>query len=276
MRPYLQSLAILAAAGCSYTAPANQVEPDVDAAVQPPPEEQPDAAVSLDAPPQVTCTTSDGSLRLCLELEDATTNVALDGSGHGHDATVSNASASTRDVPETSRALAIGSNTEIMIPDSTDFDLQTLTVSAWVQRTGLPQNGQRYGVVDVGRRQASIAIDDNGDIVCMVRTTAGDTWVGTGGSIPVDTWTLTACTYDPPTLCMYTFANGNPTADVQCGDTDGEPLDTTNPAGGTVGALFDTNNTPNSQLAGNVDQIRLYGRVLTESELCSAGGLTGC
>jgi len=277
MRPFTLLAPVLALTACSYQPPAAGPGDDdvgVDAPTTDPGTDAPQ--VELDAPPQVTCTTSDGSLTLCLEFEDAATTIALDGSGRGHDASVANASAVTRDVPELSRALAIQPATTIMIPDSPDFDVQTLTVSAWVQRTGLPQNGQRFGVVDVGRKQAAIAIDGNGDLVCMVRTTAGDTWVGTGGAVPANSWTLTACTYDAPTLCMYTFTSGNPTPTSECGDTDGEPLDTSSPAGGTIGALFDTANTPSSKLAGNVDSIRLYGRALTATQLCTAGGLTGC
>ncbi len=277
MRHTLALCLILAA--CSYTpqsgetvatdAPGTQ-EPDA-----PPLPPGVDAEVELDAPPQVTCTTTDSSLALCLELEDATTTTAVDGSGKHHDAAVSNATATTRDVPNTSRALTLTSSSAVMIGDSPDFDLQTLTISAWVRRTATPSAGQRFGVVDLGRKQAAMAIDDQGKVVCMVRTDF-DVWVGTGGATAINEWSLIACTYDAPDLCMYTFKNGSSTPTVQCGSTDGEPIDTTVSAGGTVGALFDAANQPVSRLTGAIDSIRVYGRALSASQLCTANGLSGC
>jgi hypothetical protein len=224
----------------------------------------------------VTCSTTDSSLKLCLELEDASVGTALDGSGQQHHASVSGASASTRDVPAVSRALQVGASSAIMIGDTPDFDLQTLTISAWVKRSGSPSLDQRYGIVDVGRKQAALALDDQGRVVCMVKTDF-DIWIGTGfAATAIDEWSLVACTYDAPELCMYTFKNGSSNPDVDCGATDGEPLDMSINAGGTIGALFDSSNQPSSKLAGSVDSIRVYGRALTESQLCNANGLSGC
>ncbi len=275
MRHLIAFSTILAA--CSYAPPAGE-SVEVDAVGQDPgdpPPPPPDAGVEIDAPPQVTCTTSDSSLKLCLELEDPSTSLAVDGSGKQHDAAVSGATATTRDVPETSRALTLGGSAAIMIGDSPDFDLQTLTISAWVRRTGSPASGQRFGVVDVGRKQAAMALDDQGRVVCMVRTDF-DVWVGTGGATAVNEWSLVACTYDAPELCMYTFKNGSSNPTKECGDTDGEPIDMSVNAGGTIGALFDTSNQPVSRLSGAVDSIRVYGRALSESQLCNANGLSGC
>jgi hypothetical protein len=269
----------LVLAACSYTPPDNR-EIDTDAPVLPNPTDPdgplpPDSAVDIDAPPQVTCTTTDTSLKLCLELEDQSTGVAIDGSGGNHDAAVTNATAATRNVPVTSRALTVGSSSSIMIGDSSDFDVQTLTISAWVKRSATPSFNQRYGVVDVGRKQAALALDDQGRVVCMVRT-AQDIWVGTGGATSVNEWSLVACTYDAPDLCMYTFKGGSSTPTVECGQTDGAAIDMTVNAGGTIGALFDSSNQPISKLAGSIDSIRVYGRALSESQLCTANGLSGC
>lgn len=270
----------LTLAACSYTPPVGET-PDTDAAGAPepgdppPPPPGPDAGVVLDSPPQVTCTVSDSSLALCLELEDPSTSIAIDGSGKQHDAAVSNATATTRDLPTSSRALSLTSASQVMIGDSPDFDLQTLTISAWVRRTASPATGQRFGVVDVGRKQAAMALDDQGRVVCMVRTDF-DVWVGTGGATSINEWSLVACTYDAPELCMYTFKNGSANPTVECGNTDGEPLDMSVNAGGTIGALFDTANQPVSRLSGAIDSIRVYGRALSETELCNANGLSGC
>jgi len=268
---------------CSFTPPTTadgvdaapnvQVDahvPSVDGAVN-----ETDAAVGLDAPPQITCTTSDGSLKLCLEFEDTGLAVAVDGSGLHHDATMAAASATTRDVPVNSRAIGVAGTTAILIPDTNDFDSQTVTISAWVQRSALPSNGQRFGVVDVGRRQAALAIDDQGRVTCFVKTSA-NIWFIPGGSTTLNQWALAACTYDAPTLCAYSFRNGSSTPSVVCGNTDGATLDTSTASGSAIGALLDTQNNPSSRLAGNVDSVRVYSRALSESELCNANALSGC
>lgn len=274
-------IAILAVTACSYTPPSAEIagvdapgqEPDASTNPPPPPT---DSSVEPPPPPQVTCTTSDPSLKLCLEFEDAGTAVALDGSGAQHDASLTGVTATTRDVPANSRALQLGASSTIMIGDSPDFDVQTLTISAWVKRSATPAAGQRYGVVDVGRKQAALALDDTGRVTCMVRTDF-DVWVGTGfQATSTNEWSLVACTYDAPELCMYTFKNGSSNPDVECGDTDGEPINMSVNAGGTIGALFDASNQPISKLAGSVDSIRVYGRALTENQLCTANGLSGC
>jgi hypothetical protein len=270
-------------AGCSFQAPEQGAgvdgssDPMIDGARSidaPPPAI--DGAIPVDAPPaQVLCTTSDGALKLCLEFEDPTLGIALDGAGGSHDAIVTAATATTRDIPTTSRAIGLGATSSVMIPDSAAFDLQTVTLSAWIQRSALPASGRSYGVIDLGRRQASLSIDDTGHAVCAVKT---DTtlWFRSGGTTAVNEWALAACTYNAPTLCTYVWRNGNPTASVTCGTTDGEPLDTSTNAGEAIGALLDTSNNPSSRFTGKLDAVRVYGRELTETELCTAGGLSGC
>ncbi|HEU0033902.1 MAG TPA: LamG domain-containing protein [Kofleriaceae bacterium] len=235
-----------------------------------------DAPPSPDGPPaQITCATSDSALELCLEFEDPTLGTARDGSTGAHDASVANATQTTRDVPATSRAVGIASGTSILVPDSSDFDSQQVTISAWVQRAGLPASGQRFGVFDLGNRQAALAIDDAGKVVCLVKTT-DDIWVGTGGATGINEWALVACTYNEPQLCMYTFRNGSATATKQCGNTNGDPVDTSLNIGAAVGALFDTSNNPSSRFVGNIDSVRVYSRALSQTEICTAGGISGC
>jgi hypothetical protein len=268
-------------AGCSFD-PPGAANVDVDAAigVDPPidtsPEPQPDAAVPIDAmPAAAACGTSDPALELCLELDEPSLAIARDGSGKLHDAAMTNVTAATRSVPETSPALKIAGTSTITIADTADFDHAAFTISAWVQRTSLPAFNQRYGVVDVGNRQAALAIDDDGNATCLVKT-VDDIWVGTGGSTTLNQWALVACTYQAPQLCTYVFRNGSATATKICGNTDGAAVDMSVNAGGTVGALFDAANQPAQRLAGNIDSVRYYSRALTQTQLCTAGGLTGC
>lgn len=234
-----------------------------------------DGAVDPDAPPQqVTCTTSDPDLRLCLEFEDPTPGTAVDGSGLGHDATVAAATPAVRDVPVTSNALGINVETAIRVGATADHALQTITIAGWVRRTATPSF--EYGVIDIGDGQTQATIDEDGKAVCHVFD--GFTpWFRPGGTVTLNEWDFIACTYDSPTICTYVFHGANPAPDVVCGNTDGFALDTSDTTGTTIGALpANDDDGLNSHLIGAVDAIRIYARALTAAELCASAGLTGC
>ena len=277
-------LCLIVVAGCSFEAPAAITSPDAaGAGVDAPPGEPPpppppgDTPPPPDAPPARTCTTSDGALEVCLELDDAFgTGIALDGSGHLRDATLDSVTTATRDVPVVSQAAGISISTTIRLAETSALDMQTATLVAWVQRSSLPNSGGRFGVVDIGRRQAAMGIDDTGHVVCFVKT--DDTiWVRPGGSTRLNEWALAACTYDPPMLCAYSFRNGSSSPEVTCGNTDGASLDTSSTSGTAVGALFDVDTgSLQSHLKGNVDGVRIYSRALSQDELCNSGNIPGC
>lgn len=274
-------LCLLVVAGCSFEAPPGGIAPDAaspgsDAPPGEPPPPPADAPPS-DPPPQVTCTTSDGALEVCLELDDASfSTVVRDGSGHGRDATVANLATATRDVPVVSQAGAISTTTSVRIAETSALETEASTLMAWVQRSALPGTGGRFGVIDIGRRQAAMGIDDTGHVVCFVKT---DTtiWVRPGGSTRLNEWALAACTYDPPLLCAYSFRNGSSSPEVTCGNTDGAALDTSSTSGTSIGALFDVDTgSLLSHFRGNVDGIRIYSRALSQDELCNSGNIPGC
>ena len=276
-------LCLIVIAGCSFEPPPAITSPDAAAPSgdappgQPPPPPPGDAPPPPDAPPARTCTTSDGALEVCLELDDAFgTGIALDGSGHLRDATLANVGTATRDVPTVSQAAGISISTTIRLAETSALDMQTSTLVAWVQRSSLPNSGGRFGVVDIGRRQAAMGIDDTGHVVCFVKT--DDTiWVRSGGSTRLNEWALAACTYDPPMLCAYSFRNGSSSPEVTCGNTDGASLDTSSTSGTAVGALFDVDTgSLQSHLKGNVDGVRIYSRALSQDELCNSGNIPGC
>jgi hypothetical protein len=270
------ALAILAIA-CSYAPPSSLGDDDGPAIDAPTTE---DDARTVDAgvdapPPQVTCTTSDSSLRACYEFEDPVLGMALDGSGLANHATVTGATIVMRDVPALSQALAIAGSTSVEVPDTAALAIQQLTLAAWVQRVGTPATNQRYGVVDVNSRHAAIAIDDQGRAVCFVKDDS-TLWFRPGGTTASGEWAFVACTYASPRLCTYVFRNGNATPSVTCGNTGGDLLDTSSRTGAAIGALRDSSGNISSRLSGNLDGVRIYARELSEAELCQSAGLTGC
>jgi hypothetical protein len=236
---------------------------DIDAPIAPP-----------DTPPQqVTCTTSDPALKVCIEFEDTPlAATARDGAGQ-HDATLDGVTAFARDIPVASHAVALtGTTSSITLPDTTDFNVQAVTLGAWVRRTATPSSNGRFGIVDIGRRNAGLAIDSGGNVVCFVKT-ATTLFFRTGGGTATNEWAFAACTYDAPELCAYSFRNGSGTPSVTCGNTDGAALDTSD-ANGAVGALLDlSDGTLISRMVGSIDAVRVYNRALTEAELRTSAGL---
>ena len=279
---HVRWLCLIVVAGCSFEAPAAITSPDaegtsIDAPPGEPPPPPPADAPPADTPPARTCTTSDGSLEVCLELDDPFgSGVALDGSGHLRDATLASVTTATRDVPVVSQAAGISISTTIRLAETSALESRSSTLMAWVQRSSLPGSGGRFGVIDIGRRQAAMGIDDTGDVVCFVKT--DDTiWVRPGGNTRLNEWALAACTYDPPLLCAYSFRNGSSNPDVTCGNTDGRSLDTSSTSGTALGALFDVDTgSLQSHFKGNLDGIRIYSRALSADELCRSGNIPGC
>ncbi|MBX3160857.1 MAG: LamG domain-containing protein [Deltaproteobacteria bacterium] len=236
-----------------------------------------DAPEPPDAPPQqVTCTTSDAALKLCLEFEDVSlAETALDGSAGAHHATLSGVTPGMRDVPGSSHAATLATTSSIVLGDTPDFDVQAVSLGAWVRRTATPSSGQRFGVIDIGRRNAGMAIDAGGNVVCFVKD-AQTLWVRPGGGTALNEWAFAACTYSAPMLCAYSFRNGSATPQVTCGNTDGAPLDTSDGVG-AIGALLDlTSGALTQRFVGSIDAVRVYNRALTQAQLCASAGLSGC
>jgi hypothetical protein len=259
----------LVATGCSFRLPGPAgSEPSDD-------DVTPDAAPPGDAP-LVTCTTSDDALTVCLELEDVG-NLGVDGSGKHHDAEIVSVMTMTRTLPEPSRAGMLGGASRIAIPDAADFNLSAFTVAAWAMPTEAAPFGGEVGVLDLGAREAAIVLDDQGRLLCYVRTTQ-TLWFRSGATVPIGTWSFLACTYQPPMLCSYVIHGDGGVADRSCGSTtDGAPMHTSSQVGVRVGNVADDPaGAFGVPLAGAVDGVRVYQRALSAAELCASGGATGC
>jgi len=257
------------ACGCGFRpavstdAPAGG-EPDVrlDTGVMPPGSEPVDVA------PCYSTITS--GLVLCLELDDPGLAQARDGSGRHHDATVMNTSAVTRDVPSTSQAIQVISSTSIDTMDSTDFDLQTFTLTAWVHREGTP--GSYYGLVH-NFGQYYMAIDNNDNVFCVIEDPTATTL--SGPTINQNEWDLAWCSYDGASLCGGVYANGNPTSGQQDCTNVTTTLSTSSTHGIAIGSIATTTGHTD-HLAGKLDSARIFNRALTQQEVCTSGGISGC
>jgi len=220
-----------------------------------------------------SCAVSDPDLRLCLEFDDpnlATATIAVDGSGLHHDATVSNIGVVTRTVPTTSQAITSDDTTAIRIAKSSDFDLQTFTLSAWVNRTALAE----YGLFDTGKQYTISINNGNGQVECAVSNN-GNTTSQIAAQTAQDEWDLVACTYDGTQLCAISFRNGSTSSQSACVGYN-MTLDTGEPSGSAVAAWAASSTTLQSHLIGAIDQVRVWARALSTQEICTAGGLAGC
>jgi hypothetical protein len=228
--------------------------------------------VGGDAAPNA-CHTTDASLRLCVEFDDpglAMATTALDGSGLAHDPAIANMTVGTRTVPAQSQAAQLSSTSTITLATQADFDLQQFTLTAWMKR-GASNPAQTQGVIDTGAQYA-LSIDTFGRVQCGVTHNGTTTYPGlaqTNGN----EWDLVACTYDGAKLCGYAFPNGSASAQTTC-NTFVQSLDTNAGYGTRIGRWAVP--TSGSQFIGSLDQVRIYARALSEQELCTAAGLTGC
>jgi hypothetical protein len=269
---------LVAIAGCGFS-PAGSSPTDSAGSTMHAdgPMSQPDVApVGSDAPHEIgpPCFAPDSTgLVLCLELDDQPFTVAKDGSGKAHDATVSNATTMTRDVPTTSQAAVIAIPTTIETAYSTDFDLAAFTLMAWVDRTDTPTETNTYGLVEDYGQYLS-AIDAQGNFECIVQASNGDVLTAPGPAVPESEWTLTACTYDGTQLCGYVWPGGSGSTTPAC-TTMSPTLATAVGRGILIGARYD-GEEPYNHLIGGIDSARIFDHALTGQQICTGGGRSGC
>jgi hypothetical protein len=228
----------------------------------------PDTAI--DSPGQSPCVVTDPNLVWCLELDEpglATATTAIDGSGKHHDPTITNITLATRTVPASSQVITTSTASSITLTKPAEFNLQQFTISAWIFRKSTAE----LGVIDT-ERQYTLSIDTTDQTVeCAISNPAQQTISYTGGSqTGANEWDLIACTYDGAQVCTYSFRNGSLQANQACWSRSSTTATTGTRS--SVGSWADSN----MHFVGSLDQIRVYSRALSQQEICTAGGLTGC
>ncbi|MDB4955987.1 MAG: putative transrane protein [Myxococcales bacterium] len=270
------------AAGCTY-APGNPgLGPSGDARVidgmrvvdsTPPSDDS-----SIDGRAPFVCAVPDTTgLVLCLELDDPSlATAALDASGLHHDAMLSNTSVANppRSVPITSQAAQLTSTSSIVVPDSNDFNVQTFTLMAWVQREASVSSNHELGVLDV-QGQFQIKIDDQTRLKCSLDS-GGFATSSYGSAVVINEWDLVACTYDGNQICSTLFRGGSGAGMQTCQSVQ-KTISTQSTNGITIGDVA----TPivgitADHFLGKLDSARMFTRALTVQQICLAGGRTGC
>jgi len=188
-----------------------------------------------------------------------TGGVLQDESSNNNDATVTNVTV----VPgRVGNALQFQSNGTGVIQQaaSTGGDTPS-SVALWVRVAALPPMPMgRYGCVDSGQRTA-VFIYGDGSVRCSHNLPANGVLFSATGVVTANTWLHIACVYDGVENIM--FLDGVRVASI--------------PATGALMLLSGTltlgqNEPTGDVLNGALDEVHLYNRVLTETEVCRLAG----
>jgi PKD repeat protein len=168
-----------------------------------------------------------------------------------------------------------GTNDHIRIPDSNRLDFDTtLTIDAWIRPTSIPNSFPtilaKWDVTAVNQRSYSFTLDPSRKVVFRVSPNGREPGfpanllgsIISNGAVPLNDWTHVVGMYDGQFLKIYI----NGTLDKQVNYNQGIFVGTDDVAIGAVvgGAAQGQHIAP---FAGLIDEVSLYNRALTGSEI---------
>jgi hypothetical protein len=239
--------AVIAVLGaCGFRASVTSENTGLDAAAD---------VAAIDGPAPF-CDPADPHLMACYELEGDT----KDSSAHHLDATMASV---TFPPGKVGKAMQFEVNSVADVPDSQVFDVQALTIEAWIWPSQLPSNGNRAGILDMNG-QYGFFIFPGGNLSC----TTGVALPTAVAGITIDRWTHVACTYDGSAATIYVDGIALSAA------AGGATLNT----GGATGISLASDNPPGagSHLIGLIDQVRMMNVARTAAEICADAGKSSC
>ncbi len=161
-------------------------------------------------------------------------------------------------------ALVVNPMSTLTIEDTAVFDVEKLTIEAWVKLTTMPMPSKRAPVIDVDG-QYSLSIDHDGKVTCVL---SGGVTLSGGTFVRKDEWTHLACTYDSGTGALY--INGV----LGLTQAGGTKLHVTGTTGMSIGV--DNAGDMRSHLIGAIDELRLMSIARTPTDICIAADLEIC
>ena len=155
---------------------------------------------------------------------------------------------------------AAASNSGVIVPSSNALNpAEGITLDAWVNPSSFPNLGPaviRRDTNGAGTTQYSLNVGD-GSTTGVVHCNIGGSVGATGGSVPLNTWSHVACTYDLQFVRAY--VNGVEVASTPA--TIAIPSSSQNLAIGREDGFTDRN------FDGLIDEAELFGRALDVTEI---------
>ena len=183
-----------------------------------------------------------------------------DSSGFNNHGTLLNGPNWTRKGKYGSALVFDGVDDKVVVPDSNSLDLTNkLTLEAWVYPTNAMSGWDTILMKEQPPTNLLYALYANGDNnlpygYININGEQGLSWTST---LPLNTWSYLALTYDGATLRFY--VNGQLVGSKA--QTGSLPV-----TSGTLG-IGGNNIWPDECFAGRIDEIRIYNRALTQQEI---------
>jgi hypothetical protein len=212
---------------------------------------------ALNATASITVSAAPSGLVAAYAFSETSGNGVTDASGSGNNGTLSGATRTASG--KYGRALSFdGTNDRVNIADSSSLDLTNgMTIEAWVR----PSSLGGWDTVVLKEQPGSLvyalyANTGPGPASGEVETSAGYFTQYAVGSLPLDTWTHLASTYDGTTLRLYINA-----AEVGSRAVSGSVLTSSSALRIGGNAIW------GEYFGGLIDEVRIYNRALSPQEI---------
>jgi len=201
-----------------------------------------------------------GGLVAAYGFEEGSGTTVDDSSGNGNNGTVSGATWTTNG--RFGSALSFGAGALVTVSNSPSIDLTTgMTLEAWVYPTSL--NGSWMNVIfksngNPGSQNPSYVLQGSTPtgLTPSLFISSAPSNLATPSALPVNAWSHLAATYDGTTMTLY--VNGAPLASQSASGAMTVSTDAL-----TIGG----NAFSGQNWVGLIDEIRIYNRALTQSEI---------
>ena len=203
---------------------------------------------------------SSSGLVASYSFNEGSGTTATDSSGNGNNGTISGATWTT--AGKYGSALSFnGASSRVVISDSASLHLSSgMTLEAWVSPKTAPTTWQDviYKQNDIYFLEAGSSVSKNPPAVGATFSSHGDQFMAGLSSLPAQTWTHLAATYDGATLLLY--VNGAQVASRSMTDTLASSTNALQIGGDAAfGQYFN----------GTIDEVRIYNRALAPAEIQS-------
>ena len=196
------------------------------------------------------CDANDPSLVGCYRFESST-QPGKDDSRYGNNATSTNA---TLVAGYDGNSIKLGASSQMLVAKSPSLDVSHLTIETWIRLDAVPA-GARAGLFD-SNVQFGFFVQKSR----VLRCTAAGGAAQTTALVSLLVWTHVACTYDGANIKI--FVNGVEQASA--------PATGAISTSGTTGASIGSNNPTGDNLAGLIDDLRVWNVARTTDQICDA------